>query len=50
MGRNRFEKSNIPDSFGYAPTFKEVKRIAMDKPVGKYTLYSTIDRPEGSGH
>ena len=33
-----------------AATFKEVKRIPMDKPVGKYNLYNKINRSEGTSH
>ncbi|MBU0751358.1 MAG: nitrite reductase [Gammaproteobacteria bacterium] len=33
-----------------AATFKEVKRIPMDKPVGKYNLYNKITRSEGTSH
>ncbi|MCX7164369.1 MAG: c-type cytochrome [Rhodocyclales bacterium] len=33
-----------------AETFKEVKRIPMDKPVGKYNLYNKINRSEGTSH
>jgi cytochrome c553/WD40 repeat protein len=33
-----------------AATFKEVKRIPMDKPVGKYNLYNKISRSEGTSH
>ena len=33
-----------------AGTFKEVKRIPMDKPVGKYNLYNKIMRSEGTSH
>jgi hypothetical protein len=33
-----------------AKTFKEIKRIAMDKPVGKYNLYNKITRSEGTSH
>ncbi|MFA6313165.1 MAG: cytochrome D1 domain-containing protein [Sterolibacterium sp.] len=33
-----------------AATFKEVKRIAMDKPVGKYNLYNKITRSAGTSH
>ncbi|OGB32007.1 MAG: cytochrome C oxidase Cbb3 [Burkholderiales bacterium RIFCSPLOWO2_12_FULL_61_40] len=33
-----------------AQTFKEVKRIPMDKPVGKYNLYNKISRSEGTSH
>ncbi|MCX7167403.1 MAG: c-type cytochrome [Rhodocyclales bacterium] len=33
-----------------AATFKEVKRIPMDKPVGKYNLYNKIMRSEGTSH
>ena len=31
-------------------TFKEVKRIPMDKPVGKYNLHNKINRSEGTSH
>jgi len=33
-----------------AVTLKEVKRIPMDKPVGKYNLYNKINRSEGTSH
>lgn len=33
-----------------AATFKEVKRIPMDKPVGKYNLFNKISRSEGTSH
>ncbi|MDP1612499.1 MAG: cytochrome D1 domain-containing protein [Sulfuritalea sp.] len=33
-----------------AATFKEVKRIPMDKPVGKYNLWNKINRSEGTSH
>jgi len=33
-----------------AATFKELKRIPMDKPVGKYNLYNKIMRSEGTSH
>jgi len=33
-----------------AKIFKEVKRIPMDKPVGKYNLYNKINRSEGTSH
>lgn len=33
-----------------AQTFKEVKRIPMDKPVGKYNLFNKINRSEGTSH
>ncbi len=33
-----------------ATTFKEVKRIPMDKPVGKYNLFNKISRSEGTSH
>jgi hypothetical protein len=33
-----------------ATTFKEIKRIPMDKPVGKYNLYNKINRSEGTSH
>lgn len=33
-----------------ATTFKEVKRIPMDKPVGKYNLFNKITRSEGTSH
>ena len=33
-----------------AATFKEIKRIPMDKPVGKYNLYNKINRSEGTSH
>jgi len=33
-----------------AATFKEIKRIPMDKPVGKYNLYNKITKSEGTSH
>lgn len=33
-----------------ATTFKEIKRIPMDKPVGKYNLFNKISRSEGTSH
>jgi len=33
-----------------AATFKEIKRIPMDKPVGKYNLFNKINRSEGTSH
>ena len=33
-----------------AATFKEVKRIPMRKPVGKYNVYNKITRSEGTSH
>jgi len=33
-----------------ASTFKEVKRIPMDKPVGKYNLFNKITRSAGTSH
>ncbi|MEI8168896.1 MAG: cytochrome D1 domain-containing protein [Rhodoferax sp.] len=33
-----------------ATTFKELKRIPMDKPVGKYNLFNKISRSEGTSH
>jgi hypothetical protein len=33
-----------------AKTFKELKRIPMDKPVGKYNLYNKITKSEGTSH
>lgn len=33
-----------------AATFKEVKRIPMDKPVGKYNLFNKISKSEGTSH
>ncbi len=33
-----------------AKTFKEIKRIPMDKPVGKYNLYNKITKSEGTSH
>ena len=33
-----------------AATLKEVKRIPMDKPVGKYNLHNKITRSEGTSH
>jgi hypothetical protein len=33
-----------------AKTFKEIKRIPMDKPVGKYNLFNKITKSEGTSH
>jgi len=33
-----------------ALTFKEVKRLAMRKPVGKYNVWNKISRSEGTSH
>jgi len=33
-----------------ARTFKEVKRIPMDKPVGKYNLFNKLTRSSGTSH
>jgi DNA-binding beta-propeller fold protein YncE len=33
-----------------AKTFKELKRIPMDKPVGKYNLFNKITKSEGTSH
>jgi DNA-binding beta-propeller fold protein YncE/cytochrome c553 len=33
-----------------AATFKEIKRIPMDKPVGKYNLFNKITRSAGTSH
>jgi dihydro-heme d1 dehydrogenase len=33
-----------------AATFKEVKRIPMKRPVGKYNVYNKITRSEGTSH
>jgi DNA-binding beta-propeller fold protein YncE len=33
-----------------AATFKEVKRIPMKKPVGKYNVYNKVTRSEGTSH
>jgi len=33
-----------------ARTFQEIKRIPMDKPVGKYNLFNKIYRSEGTSH
>jgi cytochrome c553 len=33
-----------------AATFKEVKRIPMDKPVGKYNVYNKVTRSAGTSH
>lgn len=33
-----------------AATLKEVKRIPMDKPVGKYNLHNKLTRSEGTSH
>ncbi len=33
-----------------AASFKQLKRIPMDKPVGKYNLYNKINRSDGTSH
>ena len=33
-----------------AATFKEVKRLPMKRPVGKYNVYNKITRAEGTSH
>ncbi|MCB1777392.1 MAG: cytochrome C oxidase Cbb3, partial [Candidatus Competibacteraceae bacterium] len=33
-----------------ATTLKEVKRLPMRKPVGKYNVYNKITRSEGTSH
>ncbi len=33
-----------------AVTFKEVKRLKMNKPVGKYNVWNKINRSEGTSH
>ena len=33
-----------------AATFKEVKRLPMSKPVGKYNVWNKITRSEGTSH
>lgn len=33
-----------------ATTFKEIKRLPMDKPVGKYNLHNKLTRSEGTSH
>ena len=33
-----------------AATFREVKRIPMRRPVGKYNVYNKITRSEGTSH
>ena len=33
-----------------AATFKEIKRLPMRKPVGKYNLHNKITRSEGTSH
>jgi hypothetical protein len=33
-----------------AATFKEVKRLPMSKPVGKYNVWNKISRSEGTSH
>ncbi|MCX7897603.1 MAG: nitrite reductase [Rhodocyclaceae bacterium] len=33
-----------------AQTFQEIKRIPMDKPVGKYNLFNKITKSEGTSH
>ena len=31
-------------------TFKEIKRLPMRKPVGKYNLHNKISKSEGTSH
>ncbi len=33
-----------------AATFKEVKRLKMNKPVGKYNVWNKVNRSEGTSH
>jgi hypothetical protein len=33
-----------------AATFREVKRLPMAKPVGKYNVWNKITRSEGTSH
>lgn len=33
-----------------AETFREVKRLPMNKPVGKYNVWNKITRSEGTSH
>jgi hypothetical protein len=33
-----------------AQTLKEVKRLPMKRPVGKYNVYNKITRSEGTSH
>jgi len=33
-----------------AVTLKEVKRLPMSKPVGKYNVWNKISRSEGTSH
>ena len=33
-----------------AQTFKEVKRLPMSKPIGKYNVWNKISRSEGTSH
>ena len=33
-----------------AQTFKEIKRLPMSKPVGKYNVWNKITRSEGTSH
>ena len=33
-----------------ANTFKEIKRLPMSKPVGKYNVWNKITRSEGTSH
>ncbi|HQX68164.1 MAG TPA: cytochrome D1 domain-containing protein, partial [Ottowia sp.] len=33
-----------------AASFKEVKRLPMRKPVGKYNVFNKITRSEGTSH
>ncbi|MGL5987243.1 MAG: cytochrome D1 domain-containing protein, partial [Burkholderiales bacterium] len=33
-----------------AATFKEVKRLPMSKPVGKYNVYNKTTRSSGTSH
>ena len=32
------------------PTLKEVNRLPMSKPVGKYNVFNKITRSEGTSH
>jgi hypothetical protein len=33
-----------------AATFKEIKRLPMKKPVGKYNVFNKVTRSEGTSH
>ena len=51
----RFALASVWESDGAlvvydAATFKEVKRLPMSKPVGKYNVWNKISRSEGTSH